>query len=230
MPSADAIFAALAQRRATVHALRALARLSYSAPEESHKARQLLVAERPDRLRMEILSPFGTVFVLTTGGGTLTAWSREESTVYRGLASPENLERYAQLEVPVPVAVDLLLGTPPLRAAADSVVSADAAAVQLWQDVGDGIRVGWFNDRLEPLRYEQRDAGGHVHLRVSFDAYTAVNGVTVPLQLGIELPLMQRRLDLTLSEPEINPHLATSVFALDTPPGSRLVDLDQATP
>ena len=78
-----------------------MARVSYSSPEESRKAKQLLIAARPDRLRFEILSPFGTVFVLTAADGALAAWAREESTVYRGSASAANLQRYAQVDLPV---------------------------------------------------------------------------------------------------------------------------------
>jgi hypothetical protein len=106
------------------------ARLRYSAPEESRSAKQLVIAERPDRLRFEILSPFGAVFVLTAADGALAAWTRSESTVYRGSASAENLQRYAQVDLPVATAVDLLLGTPPLRERGRRV-SADEAASAL---------------------------------------------------------------------------------------------------
>ena len=48
----------------------------------------------------------------------------------------------------------------------------------------------------------------------------------VPTQLGIELPPSQRRIDIALSETEVNPVLADAVFALETPAGSKEVDLD----
>lgn len=229
LPGADAIFAALAQRREAVRAVRAIARLSYSAPDESHKAKQLLVAERPDRLRFEILSPFGAVFVLTTADGTLTAWARDEAIVYRGVASRQNLERYANVDLPVGTAVDLLLGTPPLHQDADSVVSSDGGTIELWQDLGRTVQVGWFGDRLEPVRYEQREQSGDVRLRALFGNYATIGGVAIPTQITFELPVEQRRVDLVLSDPEVNPPLPDSVFALETPSGSRVVDLDQGT-
>jgi outer membrane biogenesis lipoprotein LolB len=230
LPAADAIFAALAQRREAVRGLRALARLSYSSPDESRKAKQLLVAERPDRLRLEILSPFGAVFVLTTADGALAAWARDESTVYRGVASRQNLERYANVDLPVGTVVDLLLGTPPLQPDADTVVSNDAGLTEVWQDLSDTVQVGWFNDHLEPVRYEQREQSGEVRLRTAFDGYATIDGMSVPTQISIELPVEQRRVDLALSETEVNPALPDSVFALETPSGSRVVDLDQGIP
>jgi len=227
LPSAAQIDDALAQRRAAVRSVRALARLRYSAPEESRSAKQLIIAERPDRLRFEILSPFGAVFVLTAADGALAAWTRSESTVYRGSASAENLQRYAQVDLPVATAVDLLLGTPPLQANADGVVSADDDGIELWQESGRGVRVGWFSPALEPLRYEQRDADGHVLLRATFGQYATVDGVRLPTQLGIEIPSAQRRVDIDLAEPEVNPVLSNALFALETPAGSKEVDLDR---
>lgn len=226
LPSAASIFDALDARRAAVRSLRAWARLSYTAPDESHRAKQLLVAERPDRLRLEILSPIGTVFVLTASDGALAAYARDEATVYRGAASAANLQRYTQVDLPVATAVDLLLGTPPLRGGSDAVVSADGAAAKLWQESASGATVAWFSPVLEPTRYEQHDADGRVLLRASFDGYTAVDGVRLPSRLAIELPASQRRIDIALSEPEVNPPLPETVFALQTPAGSREVFLD----
>jgi hypothetical protein len=199
-------------------------------PQESRRARQLVVAERPDRLRFEIFSPFGAVFVLTAADGVLAAWARDESTVYRGSASPENLQRYAQVDLPVTTAVDLLLGTPPVQADPASVVSADDGAVELWQDSGRLVQVVWLSPALEPLRYEQRASDGRVLLRATFGEYAAIDGVRMPTQLGIELPPEQRRLDIALTETEVNPVLADAIFALETPAGSKEVDLDQVTP
>jgi hypothetical protein len=48
----------------------------------------------------------------------------------------------------------------------------------------------------------------------------------VATQLGIELPPAGRRIDITLSETEVNPVLGAAIFALETPAGSREVDLD----
>lgn len=227
LPAAEQIFAALAQRRSAVRGVRAMARLSYTSPEESRRAKQLVIAQRPDRLRFEILSPFGAVFVLTAADGALAAWARDESTVYRGTASAQNLQRYAQVDLPVATAVDLLLGTPPLQADRDSVVSADDGAVELWQETGPTVRVAWFSPALEPLRYEQRDAEGRVLLRTTFGQYAAIDGIRLPTQVGIELPLAQRRIDIAFAEPEVNPVLADAVFALETPAGSKEVDLDR---
>ncbi len=231
VPTADEILASLSRRRATVLALRAMARVSYVSPEESRTVRQLLVVARPDRLWLEIFSPFGTVFLLAAANGRLAAWARDEATVYRGSASAENLQRYAQVDLNVPTAVDLLLATPPLRDSNSSVVSVDGDAIELWQDLGDLVQAAWFSGALEPLRYEQRAADGRVLLRTSFAAYAGgPPAAQIASQVAIEQPPAQRRLDIVLSDVEVNPVLPDSVFALVPPAGSAVVDLDHTTP
>jgi len=229
LPTAVQLVAAVDARRAQVRALRAWARLRYTAPEESQSAKQLLVAERPDRLRLELFSPFGAVFVLTAADGALSAWDRGEKVVYRGAASAANLRRYTQMDLAVPTAVDLLLGTPPLPAG-DGQVSADGAAIRLWQDDDAGVTATWFNAAFEPLRYERHARDGRVLLRVTFDGWAPAGGARLPMQLGIELPPTQRRIEIALTEPEVNPPLAAAAFALATPDGSREIGLDGATP
>jgi hypothetical protein len=106
-------------------------------------------------------------------------------------------------------------------------VSADGDAVELWQEAGRSVQVGWFSPELEPLRYEQRRDDGRVLLRTTFGEYATIDGVRVPTELGIELPIEQRRIDISLRDTEINPVLAEAVFKLDTPAGSTAVDLDR---
>lgn len=228
LPSAATLAAALDARRAALQSLRAWARLSYDSPEGARHAKQLLVVERPNRLRLEIFSPFGAVFVLTTTDGRLAAWDRGEATVYRGVASAENLDRYAQVDLPVPTAVDLLLATPPLTGTG-GVVSADGASIKLWQETSGGVCATWFAaGSLEPQRVEHQAPDGSVLLRTSYDDWTAVDALRVPTTLTIELPDTQRRIGIALSEIEVNPPLPSSVFALATPAGAHEVALDSA--
>jgi hypothetical protein len=188
----------------------------------------MLAVERPDRLRLEVLSPFGAVFVLATGGGRLSAYVPDERAVYRGAASAENLARYTQVDLPVSTAVDLILGTPPLDEGMGGVVSLNEGLVELWQDGGSKVDVAWFTGRLDPVRYEQRDPDGRVVLRARFDAFAEIGGIRLPTQVQMELPGSQQRVDIALGEPELNPVLAGALFELQTPAGMRDVALDPA--
>jgi outer membrane biogenesis lipoprotein LolB len=226
LPTAAELETVLASRRETVRSLRALSRLRYRDAHQSTSFRQALIVARPDRLRVEATSLFGAVFALTADDGALTAY--QDNTVYRGQASPENLRRYIHVGLPVRELVDIVLGTPPQRQGRHAQVSFDpqAGAVRLWQDVGHGALLVWFSEAELPVAAEERGVDGQVQWRATFGDYEERNGCPVATRIGLELPPGQRSLQMTLEDVDLNPVLDRSAFALQTPPGSKVVSLD----
>lgn len=228
LPSAADLEAALDARREAVHSLRALARLRYRDPDASGAARQAIVVARPDRVRVEVLSVFGAVFVLTAEDGAMTAYARDEGTVYRGQASLENLQRYARLFMPVRDLVDVVLGTPPPRPARQERVSFDAEAggIRLWRALDDGAQIVWFNDATLPVAAEERRGDGHALWHATFTHYEDHDGIPLATQVGLDLPMAERSIDIRLEDVDVNPTLDASIFAFQAPPGSKVVNLD----
>lgn len=226
LPGERDLLALLTNRRAALSSIRGIARTSYESRDESHRAKQLLIAARPDRLRLEILSPLGTVFVLATADGRMAAYERGEKTLYRGRATQANLERYAQVDLPITSVVDVLLATPPALSGGSGVVTRDGNLIQLWQRRADDIRVVWFDGQL-PARYERRNGQGNVLVRVTYPGYDAVDGVQIPTAVTLEFPPTEQRIGIRLADLEVNPILKDAVFALETPPGTREINLDQ---
>jgi len=224
----DELLRAIAIRRTQIHGLRALARADYSSPQESYRARQMiLLAKRPDRLRWEILSPFGTAFVLTAADGIITAYAPGEDTIYRGTASPENLARYAGVDLSVPLAVDLLLGTPPLQEGGLTVASRDGENTKIWQSLNGIVTACWFNDSLDPVRFELQDESGYVLVDATFGGYEEIGGIRMPARLTLEIPATSQRIDIELRDREPNPELADGLFELQPPPGVKEIDIDR---
>jgi outer membrane lipoprotein-sorting protein len=228
LPSAAELEAVLAKRRDTVHSLRALAHIRYRDLQESNSSREAIVVARPDRLRVEVLSLFGSVFVLAADDGALTAYARQENTVYRGHASPENLWRYVRLTLPVNDLVDLVLGTPPRRQVKEARVSfdPDTGSIELSQEWAHGTQIVWFSPTALPLGAEERSPDQQTLWRASFNDYERQNGFAVATRIALTLPKWQRSLDITLEDIDLNPTLDATVFAVQIPPGSKVVDLD----
>jgi outer membrane biogenesis lipoprotein LolB len=228
LPSAAGLEAQLAARRDVVQSLRALVRLRYRAPDESGTSRQAIVVARPDRLRVEVLSLLGSVFVVTTDKGAITAYVRQEDTVYRGAASPENLERYARVGLPVSDLIDIVLATPAPQPTDHEWVSFDAAvgAVRLVRTLVDRQQSVWFAPAGMPVAAEERGADGKLDWRATFGGYEDHDGVPIATQVTIELPRWSRSLELALAEVDVNPALDNSIFAFQTPPGSKVVNLE----
>jgi outer membrane lipoprotein-sorting protein len=221
LPTVETLAAALQHQREARLSLRALARMTYEGPDERTRARQVLLVERPQRLRIELLSALGTAFVLTAGDGTLAAYVRGDSAVYRGRATRANLQRYARVDLGVADAVELLLGTAPQRSAHHEVVSFDptSGGIQLWRETDDGAQVIWFDRSLQTTATEDRDSEGRVQWRARFESFSP-SQAGMPERIAIEVPADGRRLAFELTEMEINPELAATLFTLVTPPGA----------
>jgi outer membrane lipoprotein-sorting protein len=227
LPSAAELETALDTRRGTLASLRALAHLRYEGPDETSSSREAIVVSRPDRLRVEVLSVFGSVFLLIVDDGALTAYAPRESTVYLGPASPENLWRYTRLGIGVGDVVDLVLGTPPAVSAEGRVEFDDEAGwVRLSQDLPDGTQIVWFSDAAVPVAVEQRGRDGQVRWHASFVDHEDHGGVAIATDTRVELPPWRRSLEIRLEDVDVNPALDHSVFAFHAPPGSKVVNLD----
>jgi outer membrane lipoprotein-sorting protein len=219
----------MSARRALVQALRSRAQLTYRAGgRAAQHAKHVIVAARPDRLRFEVYSLLGSLFVLTARDGTLTAYLPRESTVYRGTASRANFARYTRVDLSVSAAIDLLLGTPPLTRQGITGVTYDEGLLRLTQRNGAHTQAAWFDADLTLLRYESRADPGSIDVRASFADYQAVDGIPIATRLTLELPATSEQIDIVLRDPEVNPALPDSVFSLSVPTDSREVDLDEA--
>jgi len=228
LPSAADLEAQLAARHAAVHSLRALARMRYHDTAESGTLRQAIIVARPDRLRVEVFSVLGAVFLVTTNQGTITAYARQDNTVYRGVASPENLERYARVGLPVSDLIDIFLATPAPHAIDHDRVSFDAiiGAVRLVRTLADRQQSVWFSPSSTPVAAEERGGDGQLAWHATFGGYQDHGGLPIATEVNIELPRWQRSLELALGDVDVNPPLDNSVFAFQTPPGSKEVNLE----
>lgn len=229
LPEAAELESLLNERQASLHSLRALARLRYRDGEESGSSRQVVIVSRPNRLRVEVLSILGTVFVVTADDQTFSAYARDEATVYRGTPSQGLMARYARVALTPSELVSLVLASPELGAAGDTEVEFDdeIGALRLRRKHRLGDNTVWFSSTRLPLAAEQRDGDGDVEWRAEFGAYEEQGGFMLATQVNLEFPRRQRRIELSLQDAELNPSLDNSLFALPAPAGAKVVDLDQ---
>ena len=218
----------LRQRRDALQSLRGLARLRYRDPHESGSARQAIVVQRPDHVRVEVLALFGTAFLLVADGNAISAYVPDERTLYRGPATPENLWRYTRLWLPIEDLVDIVLATPRMAADAATTVSLDATdgKVSLQGQTTAGTQLVWFGDRQEPVASEDRDANGEVRWQAHYSNYESRDGLAVATHILLQLPRWERTMELDLQDVDVNPSLDGALFALQPPPGSKLVNLE----
>lgn len=231
LPSAESLRQIVHERRDALHSLRAESHISVSGAQRSGSAREVLLVQRPDQLRVEVFSLLGTAFVLTATDGHLAAYVRSENRFYRGPATPDNLARYTGVPLAVPDVVELLMGVPPQRSVGYGSVFWDPVKgqVRLWQSTSRGVQVVAFaGSPLVPAGVEERSRDDRLLWRASFSDYVAVGALSVPRSIHFEIPDLQEHVDIELDSPEVNRPLAESLFALNAPPGSEEVRLDAA--
>src|SRR5271166_4786332 len=81
--------------------------------------------------------------------------------------------------------------------------------------------------KLTPHRQIIFDAKGDVTTQVTYQVYVDYNGVSFPNVIQIDRPMEEYSIRLTVDKVTLNEPLREDQFALQQPPGSLLVNLDQ---
>lgn len=199
-------------------------------PDGRFRASEVLLVEPPNRLRIEVLSTFGVVWVLATDGEVLDVYSQREETVYRGRPTRDLIAHY----LPVPLAIDdlteLLLGRPPALAIAgarDVAWEHDTGFVRLTLGlVSGGVATLWFDGRSGLLRRsEERDRDDDLRYDLRIAAHRAVGQHMLPADLTILTPAAVS-VRLAYANCDVNPRLAPELFRIPAVVGAREVRLN----
>ncbi|MEO8903761.1 MAG: hypothetical protein ABI488_15775 [Polyangiaceae bacterium] len=148
-PSAQA---ALDRMRATTSCSRALtsdAKLDYFGPQGRLRGSLLYVVAAPDKLRLDIVSPFGaTVSTLTSDGKNFALFDLRQKQFLRGPANACNLARFTHVPIPPAALVQLLRGEAPV------LVHAEAAASIAWESGEYVVRIQGTRQATEEIHLQ----------------------------------------------------------------------------
>ena len=127
-PTADAALARLHESQACSRGVSAEAKLDYFGPRGRLRGNVMYLMSAPDRVRLDLYSPFGAVLsTLTSDGEKFALLDPRTKRFFYGPANACNLSRFTQVSLPPPVLVDLLRGDAPVL-----VHAASGAAVK-WE-------------------------------------------------------------------------------------------------
>ena len=87
--------------------------MEYTAGDQHVKAKEEIVAKRPDNLRVEAMSPFGVALLLAAQGSDLAIFEPGKNRFMRGQATADTLYRYVRIPMAPTDAVGLLMGLAP---------------------------------------------------------------------------------------------------------------------
>lgn len=228
---AGTLLARLEQREEEIRTLRGLATMRYESPTERVQVQEVVVVERPDRLRLEMISTFGLALQIASDGTRLRAFHRADRTFYEGEATTRNLGRFTRVALRLDEITDVLVGLPPVRDRThlgDPVWEPETGLWRLAVPLGaKGRQILWFEgESLLPARTEEVDAAGVRRYLIAFRDYREVAGVLLAHEILLEIPSEEARITMAYSEMSLNRPVEETLFTFEPPAGARVVSLD----
>lgn len=225
---ADELAAALDSRSRSLVSMRTSAVMEYTTGDRHLKAREDIVAERPDRLRVDARSPFGVALILASHEGEVAIYEPDRNRFMRGAASAATLDRYVQIPMAPADAVNLLMGlTPPgfaLGNPADRVSEDGTMLVAAYGRPGSELhQLGFTGGNLAMVRDTAPD--GKVRYEVRYGEYRDIGGLMFPYTVDADFPPAQSHVTFRYTRPIVNGDVPLSTFVLTPAPGAPVINL-----
>ena len=228
-PPKDELLAAVRVPASPV--VKAIAKIKVESPDETFSVKELIIAQKPNRLRLETLSPLGQPgFYAATDGKELFLFAPSENTYYHGSSTPRNLSLIIPLHLAVEDMVSVILGRVPLIDYNDDhlgcTVNEDGYVMRL--EGGDEITTQVLTFSGEDLRVvasEIYDREG-LTLSITYRDYEMVGGVSFPGEITVFLPADRTTVRINYKKVEFLPEIDSSLFRLRAPQGAAIVPLE----
>ncbi len=186
------------------------------------KAKQLIATDPNGRLRIEVLSPFGSpITTLVSDGTRLMIYAAQEKRFFIGPSTPENLARLLPIRLSPSELGGVIRGAMPL-------IEHTSARVD-WNDKTGRYQLLLANDqRRQVVEFEPKYlrvtsirtlAGDQLIYQVTFGDYTGTGDGIIPKRVLFEVPADELRVDMTVTSHRLNPTLPDAAFHLAPPRG-----------
>ena len=221
-PRPAALLAHWEAEAASRRALRGRARIAVDSEAGRLRGRQIVLLERPAKLRVEVLGLMDqTAAVITTDGDRFEVFRVGDRSYETGSVSPDLLWREARLALMPAEAVAVLLGVPAPGAGLtlENAVRTheDRIEVDLVDREGRRRQRASFDagERLRSFAVFGDD--GSIRWRAAFDDYARVGASQLPHSIVLEVRQGGTHAEIELKDLELNPALPAELFRLRAP-------------
>jgi hypothetical protein len=192
-----------ADRRRSV---RAYARVRLESEAGAGRFREVIAAQRPDRLRVETLNFLGqTQSLLVADGDSALLFDGQRAPVE---GAPADLLVELGLDLEPDAAIRLLLASPPLPSESPQRVFAEGSE-RVAEFAGQRLR---FADDGALLGAAHLAPDGELRWSVEFARWSDVPGGRYPLEIRVYFPRTQLRAEFELEDVELNASLDPQLF------------------
>ena len=220
-PRPERLLAAWAETAEARRSLRARARLAVDGAEVRLRAQQVVLLERPGRLRVEVKGLLNqTLVVLVIDDERYELLRADDGSYQTGDVHARLLRETAGIDLPPKEAIALLLGAPALEASlAPLAAYADPAGdvrIELGGAGGRLLRRARFDALGRLVQLERHDAAGGRLWVADYGDFADVGGVDFPHRLTL-VTRDETRAEIEFRDVELNPELSSDLFRLRRP-------------
>ena len=233
--SAPRLVRSFESMRAPARSIRAEARVDRRDASGRIRGTVLMLLERPDRVRFDVMTQFGPAAVLTSDGTEFALTDLRENRFFVGASCAENIERLLGLPLNGADVARFLLGETPMIDAAEESVVCEGGHYVVTRHASDG--------RSQVLRFDVRSSdveasvdqqhmrlrSSEVHAsdgtltwRVRYDDHRVVEdphdtevphrGVAMPFSVHFELPSRDIDTLVRFNSIDLNPNIPGDAF------------------
>jgi len=224
IPATEELVRSLAKRVDQVRSLRSLSFINYQNNDERGGFRVALLVDRPDRLRLETLSPLGAILVLTANGDEVVGFLPRKRILYRGVSSKQNLYRFTQIPLELTELTSLLLGLPPVKA--EGPWKGEDHAIHRSLPSGGSEWVVFDPALGVPIRWDRLDSHGDTELSAVFSDFVSTTAGSFPLRIFLESGTEEKTWEIRYREPEVNVQIPVPLFVQQRPSHVREISLE----
>lgn len=226
--------ATINKRAAKLRSIRGLARVEAYKEGQRVRLRQVLVAERPARLRIETLSPFDQpIAYLATDGRELSVYDLGSQRYMTGQASAENVARLFPIRLAPAKMVDLLLGGLPLPPGKRSLKwNGNEGVYELTVQDENGREISRIALRapdLVPTSISGQLSDG-APFTIQLDKYSVELGVPLPGRVRFATPRDAIHVSLRWDGRELNADIPAEAWKIPVPRGVVVQGLPRSPP
>lgn len=227
LPSTTELLARLDAVTSRYQTLQASARIRVVTEKENVVASQLLLVQRPDRLRSEVLGPFATPMLsLSADSETLAVHLPLQGTFYRGGASAANVARFTRMPLRVADLVGILLVAPPRFPFAQAAVSRSGSGERLDLSAPGGVEQRFTFDAAGHLLQAAYLIGERLQLQADYGEFDPARA-DFPAALQVAMPERQVSASIVFREIEVNATIPPARFTLPVPAGFEVKPLPE---
>lgn len=219
VPAPEVLVERLSSRSGQFSSLDAAATVSVTTEGRHVSSQQFIMAEFPDRVRVDALTGFGQLIMqLATDGDVMTVFlnTTNPPRFYRGVATVENFSRFVRLPLPPELLVAVVLYDPPVLDYQEAQVRSSGTDLELHLVDGLFKQIFYFDGQFNVIGTDYIQAQ-EVVFSVAYSRFSAADDF--PRRIELRVPPEDAVLAMRITELVLNTTIPVSRFSLQVPDG-----------